>query len=386
MNKFILLITLNYIKNFFKERNNSVPGRISIFSIAVSVFSLIIVLSVMKGFEVKVKDKILRSFPHIIIKTEEDLNLKNIEGIKSTERTSEDYAALLARNNFNLIQVKGFEDSADPLMNIARIRKDYYPILIGKDFAIKFGLQKNSKIEIMAANFSNKKLDIKKVKLYIAAIDDSKLGQIDRIYINNKHKDLLGLTRGTFIEINLEEPYRSKEISKQIVLAYPSLKFKVIDWQTMNSSFFSLMKLERLSISIFLMFLIILSATNIYSNIVSFIVEKKNEIGTLTLLGASKKNLVTVFTLVGLFLGLVGTLIGCILSGITIYIIINTGVVDSLAIDISFYQIEGFPILYSIEYFIYISLFSLIAVLLSSFIPSYLILNKDLESLIRRKY
>jgi len=271
-------------------------------------------------------------------------------------------------------------------MNIARIRKDYYPILIGKDFAIKFGLQKNSKIEIMAANFSNKKLDIKKVKLYIAAIDDSKLGQIDRIYINNKHKDLLGLTRGTFIEINLEEPYRSKEISKQIVLAYPSLKFKVIDWQTMNSSFFSLMKLERLSISIFLMFLIILSATNIYSNIVSFIVEKKNEIGTLTLLGASKKNLVTVFTLVGLFLGLVGTLIGCILSGITIYIIINTGVVDSLAIDISFYQIEGFPILYSIEYFIYISLFSLIAVLLSSFIPSYLILNKDLESLIRRKY
>jgi len=386
MNKFILLITLNYIKNFFKERNNSVPGRISIFSIAVSVFSLIIVLSVMKGFEVKVKDKILRSFPHIIIKTEEDLNLKNIEGIKSTERTSEDYAALLARNNFNLIQVKGFEDSADPLMNIARIRKDYYPILIGKDFAIKFGLQKNSKIEIMAANFSNKKLDIKKVKLYIAAIDDSKLGQIDRIYINNKHKDLLGLTRGTFIEINLEEPYRSKEISKQTVLAYPSLKFKVIDWQTMNSSFFSLMKLERLSISMFLMFLIILSATNIYSNIVSFIVEKKNEIGTLTLLGASKKNLVTVFTLVGLFLGLVGTLIGCILSGITIYIIINTGVVDSLAIDISFYQIEGFPILYSIEYFIYISLFSLIAVLLSSFIPSYLILNKDLESLIRRKY
>ena len=386
MNKFILLITLNYIKNFFKERNNSVPGRISIFSIAVSVFSLIIVLSVMKGFEVKVKDKILRSFPHIIIKTEEDLNLKNIEGIKSTERTSEDYAALLARNNFNLIQVKGFEDSADPLMNIARIRKDYYPILIGKDFAIKFGLQKNSKIEIMAANFSNKKLDIKKVKLYIAAIDDSKLGQIDRIYINNKHKDLLGLTRGTFIEINLEEPYRSKEISKQIALAYPSLKFKVIDWQTMNSSFFSLMKLERLLISMFLMFLIILSATNIYSNIVSFIVEKKNEIGTLTLLGASKKNLVTVFTLVGLFLGLVGTLIGCILSGITIYIIINTGVVDSLAIDISFYQIEGFPILYSIEYFIYISLFSLIAVLLSSFIPSYLILNKDLESLIRRKY
>ena len=204
--------------------------------------------------------------------------------------------------------------------------------------------------------------------------------------MNNEYKNLLGLSRGTFIEINLEDPYKSKDISKQIVLSYPSLRFKVLDWQTMNSSFFSLMKLERLSISIFLMFLIILSATNIYSNMVSFIIEKKNEIGTLVLLGASKKALIVVFTLVGLFLGLIGTLIGCILSGIVIYLIINTSIVDSLAIDITFYQIEGFPILFSSEYFILISLFSLIAVLLSSFIPSYLMLGKDLESLITRNY
>jgi len=386
MSKFISLITLNYIKNFFKERNNSVPARISIFSIAVSVFSLIIVLSVMKGFEVKVKDKILKSFPHIIVQTEENIDFNQIKGVKLVEKTSEDYAALLVRNSFNLVQVKGFESFKGPSTDIRKIKKNHYPIIINKDFARKFSLQKNSKIKIMAPDFSNKKPDIKKVKLYISDIDDSTSGQIDRIYMNNEYKNLLGLSRGAFIEINLEDPYKSKDISKQIVLSYPSLKFKVLDWQTMNSSFFSLMKLERLSISIFLMFLIILSATNIYSNMVSFIIEKKNEIGTLVLLGASKKALIIVFTLVGLFLGLIGTLIGCIASGIVIYLIINTAIVDSLAIDISFYQIEGFPILFSSEYFILISLFSLIAVLLSSFIPSYLMLGKDLESLIRRNY
>ena len=382
MSKFISLVTLNYIKNFFKERNNSVPARISIFSIAVSVFSLIIVLSVMKGFEVKVKDKILR----IIVQTEENIDFNQIKGIKLVEKTSEDYAALLARNSFNLIQVKGFESFKALSTDIRKIKKNHYPIIINKDFARKFSLQKNSKIKIMAPDFSNKKPDIKKVKLYISDIDNSKSGQIDRIYMNNEYKNLLGLSRGTFIEINLEDPYKSKDISKQIVLSYPSLRFKVLDWQTMNSSFFSLMKLERLSISIFLMFLIILSATNIYSNMVSFIIEKKNEIGTLLLLGASKKALIVVFTLVGLFLGLLGTLIGCILSGIVIYLIINTSIVDSLAIDITFYQIEGFPILFSSDYFILISLFSLIAVLLSSFVPSYLMLGKDLESLIRRNY
>jgi ABC-type lipoprotein release transport system permease subunit len=132
--------------------------------------------------------------------------------------------------------------------------------------------------------------------------------------------------------------------------------------------------------------LILISATNIYSNIVSFIIEKKNEIGTMILLGASKKSLILVFTFVGLFLGLIGTFIGALLSAATIYFITRTNIIDSLSIDVSFYQIEGFPIIFSIEYFIFISLFSIVAVIISSFIPSYLILNKDLESLIRRNY
>ena len=146
------------------------------------------------------------------------------------------------------------------------------------------------------------------------------------------------------------------------------------------------MELERLSIGIFLMFLIILSATNIYSNIVSFISEKKTEIGSLVLLGASKNNLIIIFTLIGLFLGVVGTLIGVIMSGLLIYLIIEKQIIDSLAIDITFYQIEGFPILFSAEYFVLISLLSILAVLISSFIPSFLILNKNLESLIRRDF
>ena len=81
MNNFIVLITLNYIKNFFKKKDNTIPAVISILSIAISVFSLIMVLSVMKGFEVKVKNKILASFPHIIISTGDSINLDKIKNI-----------------------------------------------------------------------------------------------------------------------------------------------------------------------------------------------------------------------------------------------------------------------------------------------------------------
>ena len=204
--------------------------------------------------------------------------------------------------------------------------------------------------------------------------------------MRNDTKEKLGLSKNIFTEILIIDPYKSKLIADKIIQKYPSIKFDLMDWQTINASLFNLMKLERLSITIFLMFLIILSATNIYSNMVSFILEKKNEIGTLILLGASRKSLILIFTFVGLFLGLFGTIIGVLLSLSVLYLIINTDIINSLSIDISFYQIEGFPIIISIDYFILISISALLAVFVSSLIPSLLVLNKDLESLIRRYY
>ena len=202
----------------------------------------------------------------------------------------------------------------------------------------------------------------------------------------NDHKKKLGLTKDNFKEILLLNPYESKSIQKKIIDKYPDLKFKIIDWQTLNSSLFNLIKLERLAIGLFLMFLIILSATNIYSNIVSFILDKKNEIGTLILIGASKRSLTLIFTTIGLFIGIVGTFIGALLSFIVIFVIINTDIINILGLDISFYRIDGFPIIFSIQYFLLISFLSISAVIISSFIPSYIILNKDLETLIRRDY
>ena len=84
MNNFIVLITLNYIKNFFKKKDNTIPAVISILSIAISVFSLIMVLSVMKGFEVKVKkDIILHDQNKDLLKQEN--KVVSVDGVNGSE-------------------------------------------------------------------------------------------------------------------------------------------------------------------------------------------------------------------------------------------------------------------------------------------------------------
>lgn len=386
MNNFVKLIVFKYIKNFFDKKNNSIPGIISIASIAISVFSLIVVLSVMKGFEVKVTEKVINSFPHIVIKESGELNLKNIPGIKSYNKTSEDYGAVLVNDNFNILQIKGLDHSSKfPFLKSSIIDGKYYPIILDKNLSIKLSIKEQSKIKILAADFSGNKPKIKEIDSYVFKVIDLDL-EFDRVYMFNDHKKKLGLTKDNFKEILLLNPYESKSIQKKIIDKYPDLKFKIIDWQTLNSSLFNLIKLERLAIGLFLMFLIILSATNIYSNIVSFILDKKNEIGTLILIGASKRSLTLIFTTIGLFIGIVGTFIGALLSFIVIFVIINTDIINILGLDISFYRIDGFPIIFSIQYFLLISFLSISAVIISSFIPSYIILNKDLETLIRRDY
>ena len=175
MNKFIRLITFNYIKNFFKKRNSTIPATISILSIAISVFSLIIVLSVMKGFEVKVKQKILKSFPHIIIYSDEKLDLKDIAGIDSYRRTSEDYGALLLKSKMSIVQIKGLDYDADSYLinkdvDSTVLKDGRLPIVINKELSTEFKLEKNSEVEILTPDFTNKKPKIKRIKTFVVKL------------------------------------------------------------------------------------------------------------------------------------------------------------------------------------------------------------------------
>jgi len=93
-----------------------------------------------------------------------------------------------------------------------------------------------------------------------------------------------------------------------------------------------------------------------------------------------------VFTEIGFFVGLIGVIIGTFFATIVILLITKTNIINNLSIDLSFYGIDGFPIVFSATYYFYIILFSILIIIISSLLPSYFLLKKDVESLIRRDY
>ena len=144
------------------------------------------------------------------------------------------------------------------------------------------------------------------------------------------------------------------------------------------------MKLERVSLGIFLSFLILIASTTIYSNTTSMIFQRKSEIATLLVLGAKKNYILAVFVLVSFVLSFIGYFFGSILATILTNLLARQEIIEILDINLTFYGIEGFPIIFSYSYFIIISLFTFFMISIASFLPTSFYLNKNIDELIMR--
>ena len=131
--KFIYFLSKKYLFSIFKDKSLRLPALISIISIFISVFSLMVVMFVMKGFEIKVQNKILENFPHIILSSKSKNDLDNIENIISYSNSLEGYAAYIKGNKFELIKLKAQSNmNANPKND----EKNIYYANVSKNFLL----------------------------------------------------------------------------------------------------------------------------------------------------------------------------------------------------------------------------------------------------------
>ena len=322
--KFIYFLSKKYLFSIFKDKSLRLPALISIISIFISVFSLMVVMFVMKGFEIKVQNKILENFPHIILSSKSKNDLDNIENIISYSNSLEGYAAYIKGNKFELIKLKAQSNmNANPKND----EKNIYYANVSKNFLLLNKLEKNDYFEIYIPSPSTLK-KIKKIKIKIGGeINNSE--SIPIIYFNYTEAKNIIFSQ-EFIEVKLYDPFKSKDTINAILNKNNHLKGQIVDWQTMNINLFNIMKLERVSLAIFLSFLILIASTTIYSNTTSMIFQRKSEIATLLILGAKKNHILIVFILVSFALSFIGYFFGTILATISTNLLASQEIVDLL--------------------------------------------------------
>lgn len=399
MQRFIALwVGLRYLSA--KRRNNFISF-ISLFSIigmTLGVCVLIIVLSVMNGFDKELKERILGMVPHGEIYKRGGINdwLGLVEKIKQQPHVLE--AAPFTRLQGMLgysgrvkgTMVIGIDPQAESRVSIlpnfvkqgelADLKDGSFGVFLGDILARQLRVEVGDKITLLLpqATLSPagvlpriKRLTIKGIFSVGAELDGSlalvslgdakKLGRLnyEAQAIRVKFDDLFKAQKGI------------QEISQHLGFEYYGS-----DWTRTQGNLFSAIKMEKAMIALLLLIIVAVAAFNIVSTLVIAVTDKQADIAILRTMGASKSTIRYIFIVQGLSIGLIGVTLGALL-GIGGALVISDFVVflerlfNFELFNANVYFVSFLPSYLKWEDVFYIVSAGLIISLLTTIYPSY---------------
>lgn len=389
-----IFIALRYLKSKKKHKSVSVNTAISIGGVAVGVMALLVVLSVMSGFHQDLQKKILGANAHIIIRDfrgsmpgyeEVAEKLKNEQNIVSSAPFVLGQVMVSFGNKAHGVYLRGIEPEIESKTTeiLSHIKdgsfiklsddKEIPGIILGKELAANLGIFLGDKINIVSPIGEIGPMGmLPRVRQFkVIAIFQIGMFEYDSNLVLTHIKpaqEFFGLKNNiSGIELRLDDIYKAPEVKKRLQEKL-GLQFYVMDWMQMNKNLFSALKLEKFAMFIILVLIVLVASFNIVSNLIMNVIEKSREIAILKAIGATNSGIMTIFMLQGLFIGLIGTVIG-ITGGYALGYILNTYQIIKLPADV--YYLSHLPVKMKLFDFIVVSASSIIISFLATLYPAW---------------
>ncbi len=361
-------IALRYMKGKRHRSPISLNTLISIGGVALGVMTLIVVLSVMGGFESDLKQKILGTNSPILVTSYEDKGIKNygevmkkilaIPHVKGVTPFTYDEVMLTSPSGVSGIVLKGIRPETEAAVtSVARKmvkgnlsdlgREDDVPgIILGRELAGNLGVAAGEKVRVVSpfGTMTPLGMEPKLQQFQVRGIFDTGMYEYDSklAYISiPEAQRFFGLgDRVTGVEVAIDDLDLSGRLARKIQdsLGFP---LRARDWQQMNRNLFSALKLEKMTMFVILVLIILVASFNIVSTLIMIVVEKAREIAILKSMGATRAGIMKIFMINGAVIGVVGTSIG-VAGGYAICLILKTTRLISLPSDI--YYINHLPV------------------------------------------
>lgn len=337
-----IFIGLRYLKAKRKQTFISIITFISMAGVMVGVMALVIVLSVMAGFQDDLRGKILGTTSHVIImkfgkgmeKADEVVNkVKTMPHVLAASPFIYNQVMLTSESSVSGAVVRGIEpETAVKVTDIAKnIREgslaavmqkkkdrdgiEVPGVVIGKELSKILGVFLGDYINVVSPLGQMTPMGmVPKVKRFqIAGIFDSGMYEYDSslVYVSiSEAQSFFGMAdMVTGIEVKIDDIYRARQIGKDIQssLGYP---FWTRDWMDMNKNLFAALKLEKIAMFVILTLIVLVAAFNIVSTLIMVVMEKHKDIAILKAMGATSKSIMKIFVIEGTIIGVVGTVLG----------------------------------------------------------------------------
>jgi lipoprotein-releasing system permease protein len=352
--RYELLVGLRYTRARRRNRFIGINSLVSMIGIAVGVWALIVVLSVMNGFQKEVRTRILGVASHVQILSTSN-RLADWQGIA---RLAAQHPRVLATAPFVQAQamlaagpavrgavVRGIlpdqeERVADlgkhmRLGSLDALRPGEFGVVLGVDLARALQVLPGDKVALVAPQgLVTPAGVIPRLKQFtVAGIFEAGITDADSALALIHLRDAQTLYQMgdavSGVRLKLDDLFAARTVARELLVSLPQDTI-ASDWTRSYTNFFRAVEIEKRMMFIILTLIILVAAINIISTLVVAVTDKQADIAILRTLGAAPGSVMQIFVVQGMVIGVIGTLIGA-----------GLGIVTALNVDVIVPAIEN---------------------------------------------
>jgi len=310
---------------------------VSMLGIALGVAALIIVLSVMNGFQKEVRDRMLSVVSHIEIFAPQGAALPDMARTLAEARANPNVVgaapfvaaqALLARGeDMKGALVRGIDPSREgevtdlAAANVEALKAlvpGEFRVVLGSELARSLGVRVGDAVTLIAPGGQVTPAGVvpRLKQMTVAGTFNSGHYEYDSALVLLNHEDaerIFRLEGPTGVRLKLKDLHAAPEVAQQLAHSL-SGDLLIRDWTQQNRTWFAAVQLEKRMMFIILTLIVAVAAFNLVSTLVMTVTDKRADIAILRTLGASPKSIMGVFVVQGAMVGVIGTLAGLLLG------------------------------------------------------------------------
>ena len=332
------LIGIRYLRGAHHQGFISFVAVMSVLGLMLGVAVLIVVLSVMNGFERELRSRILSVTAHATITGEQgdfpDWLAARAKAMQDPDVLAAvpfiDAQAMLAHGQHVLgAQVRGvvpdLERTATGLAqrftqgNINQLLPGSYHIVLGSALAAALDANVGDSVVLIApeATATPSGLQPRMRRFLITGIFSSGMYEYDRALALIEMRDAARIYRMgdnvTGLRLALRDPWRAPVVVNRVALSLGG-GVDISDWTRSHENFFASITVMKSILFVILLMIVGVAAFNIVSTLVMIVKEKQSDIAILRTLGAGPLNMLGTFAVQGVLIGLMGTALGAALG------------------------------------------------------------------------